>query len=379
MEKHLHIISLTVPYPVDYGGVYDLFYKLPAIQALGIQIHLHCFDYGRGHQDELNKYCASVHYYQRNTGYKPLFNKIPYIAGSRKNETLFANLLQDDHPILMEGIHCTALFTDNRFNNRQKFVRLHNVEYEYYKNLFASAKNIFKKIYYLRESVLLKQYEALIAKNATGLFAVTPQDCDTYLNQLSAKTVEYLPLFLPSSWHDGGTPGMGSYCLYHGDLSVEMNEKSAAWLLKKIFSSVKIPLVIAGKQPSDWLQKLSDKNSKTCVVANPSEETMQDMVTKAHINILPSFSNTGIKIKLLNALFNGRHCVVTGATVDGSGLEELCHVTDTAEGMKQRIEALYHQPFTEREIHDRRVILSKIFCNQTNAKRLVERIWGSGI
>ncbi len=372
----MHIICLTVPYPVDYGGVYDLFYKLPALQALGIQIHLHCFDYGRGHQQELDKYCVSVHYYQRNTSYKPFFNKIPYIAGSRKNETLFNNLLQDDYPILMEGIHCTALFTDARFNNRQKFVRLHNVEHEYYRSLFASSKNIFKKIYYLRESSLLKEYEALIAKQANALFAVTPRDRDIYKNELCAINVEYLPLFLPPSWQTSATTGMGTYCLYHGDLSVEMNEKSTAWLLKKIFNSVKIPLVIAGKEPSAWLQKLSDKNAKTCVVANPNEETMQDMVAKAHINILPSFSNTGIKIKLLNALFNGRHCVVTRPTVDGSGLEELCHITDTAEAMKQRIEALYHQPFTEGEIHDRQVILSKIFCNQTNAKRLVERIWG---
>ena len=48
----------------------------------------------------------------------------------------------------------------------------------------------------------------------------------------------------------------------------------------------------------------------TCLVANPSEMEMQDMIAKAQINILPSFNNTGIQIKLLNALFNGRHCLV---------------------------------------------------------------------
>ena len=62
MEKHLHIVCLNVPYPVDYGGVFDLFYKLPAMQAAGVNIHLHCFDYGRGEQQELNKYCVSVNY-----------------------------------------------------------------------------------------------------------------------------------------------------------------------------------------------------------------------------------------------------------------------------------------------------------------------------
>ncbi|HAK10648.1 MAG TPA: mannosyltransferase, partial [Chitinophagaceae bacterium] len=47
MEKHLHIIALNVPFPVDYGGVVDLFWKLPSLQAQGVNIHLHCFDYGR--------------------------------------------------------------------------------------------------------------------------------------------------------------------------------------------------------------------------------------------------------------------------------------------------------------------------------------------
>ena len=55
MDKHLHIISFTVPYPVNQGGVYDVFYKLQALQEQGVRIHLHCFDYGRGEQPELNQ------------------------------------------------------------------------------------------------------------------------------------------------------------------------------------------------------------------------------------------------------------------------------------------------------------------------------------
>ena len=55
-EKRLHIISHDVPWPADYGGVVDLFYKLKALHAEGIKIKLHCFLYGsRNKQDELNK------------------------------------------------------------------------------------------------------------------------------------------------------------------------------------------------------------------------------------------------------------------------------------------------------------------------------------
>ena len=99
MEKHLHIICLNVPYPVDYGGVFDLFYKLPAMQAAGVNIHLHCFDYGRGQQPALEKYCQKVYYYKRQNPILAILSKYPYIVASRKNKQLSFNLLKDDYPI----------------------------------------------------------------------------------------------------------------------------------------------------------------------------------------------------------------------------------------------------------------------------------------
>ncbi|HWB27107.1 MAG TPA: glycosyltransferase [Chitinophagaceae bacterium] len=375
MEKHLHIISLTVPYPVNYGGVYDLFYKLPALQEQGVKIHLHCFDYGRGRQQALEQFCESVQYYTRNTGYSAFSTHLPYVVSSRKNDDLLTNLLKDDYPILMEGIHCTYLLTDERFAARKTVVRLHNVEFMYYRNLFNTSHNIANKLYYNFESRMLKAYEKKIAAGGAVLCAVSPGDRDIYRDLLGAVTAEYLPLFLPPEWKVQGLQGMGTYCLYHGDLGIEMNEKAATWLLK-LFSGLTIPLVIAGKNPSKKLQKLVNANEGVCLVANPALEAMQDMIAKAHINILPSFSNTGIKIKLLNALFNGRHCIVNSPTAFGTGLEALCHVTDTEEGMRQRIEALYQQPFTEQETNARRATLSEMFSNTANAKKLTGHVWG---
>ncbi len=67
MDKHLHIITHDVPYPADFGGVIDLFYKIKTLHELGIKIHLHCFTGKRTQQEELNKYCVSVKYYPRKT------------------------------------------------------------------------------------------------------------------------------------------------------------------------------------------------------------------------------------------------------------------------------------------------------------------------
>jgi len=374
LEKHLHIISLDVPWPVNYGGVYDLFYKLPALQAQGVKIHLHCFDNGRGEQPDLNKYCEEVHYYPRNTGHKGFTTKLPYIVASRKNDTLLNNLLKDDYPIFMEGVHCTYPTLDKRFSKRRKFVRIHNVEHDYYKQLYDCTKMPIKKLYYFWESHLLKTYEQQLVHNASAFWSVTEKDAHYYRNKLGCSTVDYLPLFLPQ-WQVNCKEGMGTFCLYHGDLSVAANEYAVKWLLEKVFKNAELPLVIAGKNPSTSLQELVHNNANACLVANPAEKEMQDMIAKAQINMLPCFNNTGIKIKLLNALYNGRHCVVNEAMVNGTSFGELCHVAESADAFRERIEQLYHQPFTNAEREARKMLLCNHFNNEAGAKQMVKGIW----
>lgn len=224
------------------------------------------------------------------------------------------------------------------------------------------------------ESRLLKKYEKKIASKAV-FWGVTEKDVLTYQKELGCKDIDYLPLYLPD-WTVSGEAGMGSYCLYHGDLSVEANEKAAIWLLDKVFSKIEVPLVIAGKNPSPLLEKMAHAFNHTCLVANPSDKEMQDMIARAHINVIPSYITTGIKIKLLNALFNGKHCVVNDATVTGSGLEALCHISNQANGFRDLIEQLFSQPFTTEEITQRKQLLPYIFNNTANAKKQIGWIWG---
>jgi glycosyltransferase involved in cell wall biosynthesis len=362
-----------VPFPPDYGGVFDLFYKITALHKAGVHIHLHCFEYGRGEQRALNLYCASVHYYKRMEGHKGFSNKIPYIVASRSNGELLDNLLKDDYPILMEGVHCTYFLNDERLQNRKCIVRLHNVEFAYYDRLYHSTHSLLKKAYYYHESRLLHRYEKAIANTAQFL-AVSEADAARYRSELGARRIDYLPVFIP--FHEiKGAPGVGTYCLYHGNLSVAENEKAAIWLLNNVFNELKVNFVIAGKNPSAKLERLAHRQQHTCIVANPDDPSMQDLISKAHINILPSFNNTGVKLKLLNAIYNGRHCVVNEAAAAGTGLESACHIGSTPESFRQIVAQLYHQPFAEEEIQLRQRLLLNRYDNGVNAQRLIRWIW----
>lgn len=372
-NRTLHIICHDVPWPADYGGVVDLFYKIKALYEEGIKIKLHCFEYGRGQQAELNKYCEEVNYYKRLPKWESISFTKPFIVKSRESKLLFEDLLKDDNPILMEGIHCTAFLRPLLYEERKVFLRLHNVEFFYYSQLFQSERNFFKKIYFLNESLFLRQYERKLPEEVP-VIAVSNNDATFYRDELDKQLTTYLPVFVPYTGVKS-LEGVGNYCLYHGNLSVAENEKAALWLLEKVFSLTKIPFIIAGKDPSKRLIKRIGKNKNASIVSNPSDAKLDELIANAQIHVLPSFNKTGIKLKLINALFNGRHCVVNDEAVEGSGLEDACHIGTTSGAIASIITQLYHHPFGEEEINLRKKLLGRTFNNKANAQQLIQLIW----
>jgi Glycosyl transferases group 1 len=372
-NNHLHIVCFDIPFPADYGGVIDIFCKIKSLYNAGVKIHLHCFTKNRRPQSELNKYCETVHYYQRKNYSSSFSFTLPFIVKSRISDELINNLNKDNHPVLLEGIHCTYYLHSGQLNNRKVLVRLHNTEFEYYKQLARQETNLLKKLYYKHESILLKKYEPSLA-NKTTFLALSQQDVLFYEKEFLAGSVFYLPAFFPYTLA-AAAAGKGCFCLYHGNLAINENEKAATWLLQNVFSKLAIPFVIAGKNPSKKLQQLAHSHQHTCLVANPTDKEMQDMIGKAHVHVLPSFNNTGIKLKLLNALFNGRHCLVNKAGVAGSALETYCHIAEDAVAFQQQIQALYLQPFTEQEMQQRRQLLQSTYNNEKNARELITFLW----
>ena len=370
MSRHLHIVCLDAPYPLDYGGAVDMYGKIRSLHREGIKIHLHYFDYrDHGNLRELTNYCETIQAYERKLGRKGFSFITPYIVSSRINDKLISNLNQDDHPILLEGIHCTGIIDSIANRQRKILVRLHNDENSYYKKLAEYETNLFKKLYFLNESRLLKKFQAKLPKNCLYV-CVSKKDARTFAQKYKLPHVEFLPVFV--CWSQvNGDEGVGNFCLYHGNLSVAENEKAACWLLDKVFTKIKVPFVIAGKNPSRRLSKWAHLCQHTCLVADPSEKEINDLVQKAHINILPSFNNTGIKLKMLHALYKGRHCVVNEAAVEGSDLEATCHIGNNANALASIILQLYHQPFGEEEIRLRKKILGDMFDNESHAKKII--------
>ncbi len=372
-EKYLHIVCFDVPYPANYGGVIDVFYKLKALKKAGIGVILHCYEYGRKPATELGELCHEVHYYPRLTGIKPNLGLKPYIVAGRRSEHLITRLLADDHPILFEGLHSCFYLDDPRLKHRMKIYRESNIEHHYYLHLFRDEKNPVSKFFYLTESLRLRIYQRKL-KHADLMLVVSQSDTKYLQRHFPHQKIEYLPSFHPND-DFGVKPGGGDFAFYHGKLSVTENLRAATFLIREVFGDLKHKLVIAGMDPPERLQQLAARQTNVELIANPDDETMFGLIQNAQVNILITFQATGLKLKLLNTLFKGRFCLVNPAMVQGTGLAGLCEVAEDAPGLRRKVDEIFRREFNINAIEQRRRILMQNYSNAKNAERLVRLVF----
>lgn len=362
LKQKIHIVSLDVPYPADYGGAVDIFYRLKALYELGFDITLHMFEYGRGQQSELNKYAKPI-YYSRKKSVFHLFSKRPFIVQSRRSNKLLKNLLKDDSPILFEGIHTTWFLENKQIQKRLSFVRTHNVEHEYYSGLKQNT-TFFKGLFFKLEANKLKKYQNILS-TCTHVLAIKEEDA-AYIKQFNPNT-HLLPASIPDI--SGKFTKVKRYSLFHGNLSVPENEAAAIWIINVLKNVIDptFPLIIAGKNPGIKLQNICQKE-KITLIANPSEIEIFDLIQEAQIHVLYTSVPSGIKLKLLSCIHSSGLILLNENMVKGSGLEGFCTIAKNEKEFKIDYIGLQNSVLSEEEFQKRSMFIQKHFNNIENCK-----------
>ena len=367
----INIVAFNTPYPPDFGGSIDVFYKLKSLAEQGIRIILHCYTYKTFRpQSELEQFCEKVFYYPRQKGLLHFFSCIPYIVSTRRSRKLLQNLKESGVPVLFEGLHTCGWLRHDNLAGQVKIVRMHNVEYRYYQELSRVTTHPVKKLFYFTEYLKLKQYEKIISA-ANCIAAISASDQEYFKSRHPDSVL--IPAFHQFSEITSRT-GIGSYFLYHGNLEVEENQEVVEFLVNKVFRGIDIQLVIAGKNPPLRIKRFQMENPGITIMANPSGIEMDRLISEAQGCIIPTFQATGQKLKLLSSLYAGRFCIVNNKMVSGTGLENLCITGETPEEFRTILKKFRNLPFSGAEIARRERFLFKLFSNRINAEILIKKI-----
>ncbi len=360
-----------MPFPANYGGVIDVYYKLVWLKKMGVNVHLHCFAYGRKPSRELEVLCEKVYYYPRKTGIVSSLSSLPYTVKSRQSKELEINLLSNNFPVLFEVLHTCYLMDDVRFKNRIKIYRHSNIEHDYYNHLAKAEKRLIKRVYLKREAEKLEKFESIVSK-ADYIFAVNEIDTAYFKKKYPSPKTFYIPSFHANNEVKIKT-GKGDYVLYHGNLSISENYEAVEWLLENVFSKIKINVIIAGLNPPEFLRNEIKKYNHIQLIENPEEAEMNKLVENAHVHCLYTAQTTGLKLKLLNVLFTGRFVVCNANMLSGTGFTQNSGLLISDSFIKE-INACFENEFSESLIDERKSMLQK-FSNQQNIETIIKEIF----
>jgi glycosyltransferase involved in cell wall biosynthesis len=368
-NQTLHIVCFHNPYPPVYGGVIDVYYKLKALHALGIQVHFHCFiDESKPDLTALHRLCEAVYIYPRKFKFFKLFSRFPFSVVSRYSPQLYKNLEAVDAPILCEGLQSSFVLHQHDFPNRMKLLRLHNIESNYYTGLAKSETRFWKRLLFVREAKKYAAYQAVLGK-FDRVFTLSHFEQDYVQTHFGNGT--YVPVFHGNS-RFAALADFGDFAFYHGDLRMSDNRKAVAFLVDVFAKIPNYNLIIASSKAASYVQKLIKDIPSITYVPLKTQNQLDTLLSSAQVNVMLSFQQSGTKLKTINSLFKSRHCVVNENMVDDPEILALCTVASTPEEFKSAIEELRFVDFTPEIQEQRQQVAETLLSDEKNAQKIID-------
>lgn len=224
----------------------------------------------------------------------------------------------------------------------------HNAEYVLWLRYAEQSLNPLKRLLLTFESLRIRRYEKMIGERADHLMA-SPNDKE-----------ELMKLGLPASkfvltWHLGNEEWLKKpdldfqqtkkVLLNVGTLSWEPNRDGLKWFIAEVWPKLKtmhpdLELWIAGKGADAALIEAAQVDGQIKLLG--FIEDLEKLHLQTRVFIAPLRFGSGIKVKVINALYRGLPVVTTSIGVEGMEVTPSQHlfVSDESESMKSSIDLL---------------------------------------
>lgn len=367
-KKELHIISFENPFPPDFGGVIDVFYKVKALNSLGFTIYLHCYYEDRNEvSPELKAITEKVYLYKKNKNPLFVFSKYPLPVICRYDKRLIQNIMKHDAPILFEGLHSTMVLRKAKLDNK-KYLRLHNIESNFYSGMSKSETNLIKKVLYYFVARKYLDYQKTIA-DFDYTFTLSHYELEE-ARKLTGNC-SYVPVFHGNEANRQFSE-FGDYAFYHGDLRLADNKRAAEFLIAVFREIPDYSLIIASSNGKQFVESKIKELPNVKFVEIESEKHLDGLLANAHVNAMLSFQESGTKLKVINSLFKSRFCLVNRNMVDDAELLSLCETAEDKEEFIEKIKALKDTPY--RQNVTRNQVLRHVLNDKENAKQIEQKL-----
>ena len=379
------VLSNKNPFPPRDGGELAIRNMIQEMVEYGHEVSFLMMTTSKHHKknspdiDSINAHNVFV-----NTEIRPMkllwnyfFGSMPYIAERFVNVTFAERLIDLLYSkrfdiVQLEGLYLAPYIDTIRQVSQAKIVlRAHNVEHEIWQRNSELEKNSIKRLYLKSMAKRLKKFELQALLKIDGLLPITDRDekklRDLGYGKLSltipfgikAKNYHIKPLHI-----DKISVG------YIGALDWFPNREGLVWFLENVWQKIrtlapKLEFHIAGRNADMELKRLI--NSFPSVQFHREVESAQDFIQEHPIMVVPLFSGSGMRVKIVEGMLLNRAMVVTPIATEGISvsdeeniliaenpetfIDKLLQLTKSPDKITQIGEAAHHFAMTNYDNH----------------------------
>jgi len=239
--------------------------------------------------------------------------------------------------VLCDGLHTFCGVRE--IFNRSKFIyRSHNVEYDLW-NL--ENTNFISHFILNSQKKKMKTLEFEILKKSKAVWTISNEDRDKYIedlieenrsNEISSK-IEFIPMgldFKQQTLYNLKRENDRLHFLFLGKLDWHPNHEGLLWFLRSVAphlnENIDISIVGKGYFPVEEFSDLKRVHFLGFV------ESLDDLYEQCDACLIPIFSGSGTRIKVIESLAAGVPLISTSFGIQGSGMNSThCLISDDAQ------------------------------------------------
>lgn len=279
--------------------------------------------------------------------------------------------------IQIEGVFMASYIpTIKKYSNAKIVLRSHNIEHQIWERHLVSEKNALKKFYLTIQNNRLKKFELDAIKHVDAVVTITDEDkkgiekidatkkVQTCLTGINLNTYTFI-----------SKPKKTNTVFHFASMDWMPNIEAVDWLLKDVWQEVlkvlpDAKLILAGRGMPDKFKKLNDHSIS--IIENV--ESSKELYETYDIMLVPLWSGSGLRIKLVEGLAYGKAIVTTSIGAEGipykNGLDVL--IADTKNEFAKAIITLLSDASKKETVQkNARVLAETHFDYKVLAKELM--------
>ena len=222
----------------------------------------------------------------------------------------------------------TYLDVLRKYSKAPVVLRAHNIEHKIWQRIAENCPNPFKRFYLNHLYQSLRRFEIGILNKMDGIIAITPVDARN-LDRLSHSTnIISVPFGINLESLPANPVQPEEASLFHiGTMNWFPNEEGIKWMIDEVWPAVtkKLPgieLHLAGRYMPEWLLKLSVPR----ITVDGEVADVWEYMQRFSIMVVPLFSGSGIRIKIVEAMAAGKAIITTAIGAEGINYENGQHL-----------------------------------------------------